>query len=324
MDTDHDDHMSNDFNQPRTRWEAPATPVVGPSSEIHVARDRLASFFRDRATRAGVLARRLLGMPKKTDEQLADHLVRERRRKTRIDGSVEGSLTRTAWLSWELLSLGCPPDHAAVVRTVGYILAQQERPGSFGEGCSDDQHARKTCSHYVRGFFSPGTRETVAPPVVLPSGVVVGGDDAARFAASCLALRVALRAGEDRRTGVRQHVESLLEMDDLWDAAGSWPATLAFLALGATALGPLEYRGPVADVAAGIVGRQDPDGGWQGVDLLHALDMLMAVGTPASLDAVRRALPLLCTLQHENGAFDEDGSEERALIALRALALVDR
>jgi hypothetical protein len=29
-------------------------------------------------------------------------------------------------------------------------------------------------------------------------------------------------------------------------------------------------------------------------------------------------------LQHENGAFDEDGSEERALIALRALALVDR
>ncbi len=316
--------MPNEFNHPRTRWEAPATPVVGPSGEIRVARDRLAAFFRDRATRAGVLARRALGVPKKTDEQLADHLVRERRRKTRIDGSDDGSLTRTAWLSWELLSLGCPPDHAAVVRTVGYLLAQQERPGHFGEGCSDERHARKICSHYLRGFFSPGTRETPAPPVVLPSGAVVEGDDPARFAASCLALRVALRAGEDRRTGVRQHVESLLDMAELWDPDGPWPATLSFLAVGVAALGPLEYREPVAQLAAGMIERQNPDGGWHDVDLLHALDMLMAVANPVCLDAVRQALPVLCTLQHENGAFDDEGNEERALIAVRTLALVDQ
>ncbi len=60
------------------------------------------------------------------------------------------------------------------------------------------------------------------------------------------------------------------------------------------------------------------------MDLIHALDMLITVATPACLDAVRRAAPLLCTFQHESGAFDEGGGEERALIALRALALVEQ
>ena len=130
------------------------------SSERAVARARLAEYFRDRKTRAGVLARRLLGTAAQADAMLTEHLIRERRLQTRIDGSMDGGLVPTAWAAWELLQLEAPADQAGVVRTVGFLLGRQEQPGRvFGEGCRPYMHERRLCSHHVGGFFSAAPEE---------------------------------------------------------------------------------------------------------------------------------------------------------------------
>ena len=64
-----------------------------------------------------MLARRMLGVEAPEEDVLVEHLIRERRRYTRMDGSSQGSLMTTAWATWELLQLDCPADHAVVVRT---------------------------------------------------------------------------------------------------------------------------------------------------------------------------------------------------------------
>ncbi len=296
-------------------------PAVA-QTDVRDAIHRLAEFFRGRQTRAGLLARRLLRRPAPDDLQLADHLVRERRRKSRMNGSIAGSLVQTAWTTWEFLELDCPTDHAAVVRTLGYVLAQQDRPGHFGEGCDPTRHEARLCRHHVSGFFSPGSQDETVAPLSFPSGVVTERDPDARFAASCFALRVVLWAREDRREGVRRHIESLLAMPGLWDGAGGpWSPDLVFFALGALALAPLEYRDRLTERSEQVLARQDPDGRWAGASLFHALDMLWSVPAAPAREALRRAVPLICGLQREDGTFDEGGHEEVAIIGLRALSL---
>lgn len=291
-------------------------------TDVRDAVQRLAAFFRDRQTRAGLLARRLLRRPARGDEALADHLVRERRRKTRMNGSMDGSLVKTTWAVWEFLELDCPTDHAAVVRTVGYVLAQQDRPGHFGEGCDPARHEVRLCRHHLSGFFSPGPPDESVAPLAFPSGLVLERDADARLAASCFALRVVLWAREDRREAVRRHLESLLALPGLWDHwDGRWAPDLVFFVLGALAPAPLEYRGRLAELAAHIARQQQPDGSWPSASLFHALDMLWSVPTTAAREAMRRALPLLVARQREGGAFDDEAHEERALIGLRALSL---
>lgn len=290
------------------------------ASGISDALDRLAAFFEDRETHAGLLARRLLNRVKSGDAQLAEHLVRERRRRTRIDGSVDGSLVDTAWTAWELLDLGCPTDHAAVVRTIGYVLAQQDRPGHFAEGCSEDRHERNLCHHFMKGFFSPGGADRPLAPLSFPTGVTATSESAARFAASCAALRVVLRAGEERRASVRRHLDSVLSLaerpDDLELDGGQ---DLTFFALGALALAPPAYREPLQRLTRHVADRQDRDGRWDGAHLFHALDMLSSAHTSAAREALEQAAPLLCSMQLANGALDADGREEPALVAVRVL-----
>jgi hypothetical protein len=316
---------TNDVPAQQDRWVGQGPALVEHGVELTTARERLADFFRGRATRAGVLGRRLLGQSDPGDAQLADHLVRERRRRTRIDGSMDGALIPTAWAAWELMDLGCPPDHAAVVRTVGYVLSRQDRPGHFGEGCTPERHDRKLCRHHLSGFFSPASRDEEVAPLRFQSGLVVDDEEQARFAASCFALRVVLRAREDRRASVRRHVESLVQLEGLWEPLGAaWPADLAFLALGALAFGPLEYRAVVEGITETLVRQQQDDGCWPGVHLVSALDTVLSGPGSSSRDAVRRALPRLLSLQTASGAFDPTDSEEQALIALRALRAADR
>lgn len=291
-------------------------------TDVRDAIERLAGFFRERQTRAGLLARRLLRRSAPGDPALADHLIRERRRKTRMNGSIGGSLVQTAWVAWEFLELDCPTDHAAVVRTIGYVLAQQDQPGHFAEGCEPERHHGGLCRHHVSGFFSPGPQDEPAAPLSFPSGVAVDDDAAARFAASCFSLRVVLWAREDRREGVRRHIESLLQLPQLWETEGGpWSLDLRFFALGALASAPLEYRSRLAQLAARLLEHQQSSGTWPGTHLFHALDMLWHVPTAAAQEAIRRAVPLLCSMQHESGAFDAEQHEEPALIALRALSL---
>src|SRR3990172_5248288 len=75
------------------------------SREHSVVRDRLAELFRDQKTRAGVLARRLLRTEVPGDAALAELLIRERRTKTPMDGSIDGGLLPTASVPPPLLPL---------------------------------------------------------------------------------------------------------------------------------------------------------------------------------------------------------------------------
>ncbi len=291
------------------------------SRERSVARARLAEYFRERKTRAGVLARRLLKAPAPDDAVLAEHLIRERRLQTRIDGSMEGGLVATAWAAWELLQLEAPTDQAGVVRTVGFLLGRQEQPGRvFGEGCRPYMHERRLCSHYVGGFFSAAAEEHPVAPLTFPSGVVVSEERAARFAASCFALRTVMRAGEDRREGVGRHVASLLDMDALWSwEDDAWSSDARMFAFGAIASAPLELRDRATRAMARVLERQERDGFWPDADAFHALDMVQLAPTQEARAAVARMASPVCRLLDD--ALERDGGEERALIALRALAV---
>ncbi|MBI2537164.1 MAG: hypothetical protein HYW06_09460 [Gemmatimonadetes bacterium] len=293
------------------------------SRERSVVHDRLWEFFRDQKTRAGLLARRLLHREAPGDAALAEHLIRECRLKTRMNGSLDGALVPTAWGAWELLQLEAPMDNAGVVRMVGFILRQQDQPGRvFGEGCRPYLHERQWCSHYVGGFFSAGPTEQPIAPARFPTGAVVNEEQHARFAASCFALRTVIRAGEDRRDGVRRHVASLLDIPGIWSEwAGTWSPNLVFFALGAVALAPLDLRERAAQASAQVLARQQADGSWPGADLFHALDMLLLVPTAEAREAVRRAAPLACRLIQDGETLTEDGGAERGLVVLQALAL---
>lgn len=262
---------------------------------------RAADFFRGRNTLEGVVARRVLRVPSHEDEDLADHLIRERRRKSRMDGSLNGSLVLTARATWELLELGAPNDHAGVVRFTGYLLEQQDLPGRW----SDDGQAGN-------GFFSPGPRSEPIAPLVLPSGTVFTEEDDARFVASCLALRAVLRAGHDRRAAVRAHLDGLL-------AIRAIDSHLAFVALGALGMAPPPFLDRIGPLVEEVGRRQADDGSWGDVTIFHAVDMLLSLPTAQARAVVRKAAPLIAALQTDSGAFDETESESIALIALRAL-----
>jgi hypothetical protein len=293
--------------------------------ERTAARERLSDYYRDRQTRAGVLARRLLGLERPQDADLTGHLISERRRRTRLDGSVDGTLIPTAWLAWELLQLESPADHAGVVRTVGFLLTQQDQPGRFfGEGCRPYLHERQLCNHYVGGFFSAGPPERPLAPVTFPNGIAVPDEQQARFAASCFALRTVMRAGEDRRDSVQRHAASLLDIPGLWSEwGGAWTPDVTFFALGAIALAPLDLRERSAQAAGQVIARQQTDGSWPGADLYHALDMLLLMPTREAREAVRRAAGQVCRRVNDGEALGGDMGEERGLIALRALAVSD-
>lgn len=303
-------------------WTTQNQPAVPSPEELTQAKERLREFFRDRTTRPGVVARRLLGQPRRDDPTLVEQLIAERRRKTRLNGSTDGSLVRTAWTVWELLELDNPVDHSAVVRTVGWVLTQQDKPGHFAEGCDPDRHERRVCRHFLNGFFSAGTADQDIGPLTFPSGVTVEAEHDARFAASCFALRTVLRAGEDRRAAVLQHVDGLVELlkqPDAW--GGDRNPDLVFFALGVVALAPIRYRPGLEALVKQVVDRQHPGGGWSNASLFHACDMLLLAPTAAARDALRRATPLLCSMQQPSGAFDSENDEEKALIGLKVLLL---
>jgi len=286
--------------------------------------DRLAEYFRPRKTRPGVLARRLLKIEAPDEDVLVEHLVRERRRYTRMDGSSQGSFVRTAWATWELLQLDSPPDHSGVVRTVGYLIPRQDQPGRhWGEGCAPDRHERRECQHYLNGFFSAATADEALAPLRFPSGVELADEAGARFAASCFALRSVLRAGEDRRTAVRRHLESLLHLPDLWEQAGRWSTDLALFAIGALAFAPLDLRERAGAALDAVASRQGRDGNWPEASAFHAADMLLSVPRAEARRVVVRTAPALWAALEQDGLTDGDEQEERALIALRALLTPD-
>lgn len=273
----------------------------GPPRALAAALEGAAAFFAKRDTLHGVVARRLLGTPGPDDRDLADHLIRERRRRSRLDGSIGGSLVTTAQALWELLELGAVRGDAGVVRLSGFLLTQQDRPGRW----SDDGIAGN-------GFFSPGPRSTPIAPLSLPSGTVFTSEDDARFVASCLTLRAVLRAGHESRAPVVAHLESLLRLRVL-------EPHLGFVVLAALGMAPPAYWTRIDALVAEAAHHQRDDGSWPDVTVFHAVDLLLPVPTRAARLLIARAAPFIAGQQVESGAFDPSGNEAIALTALRAL-----
>lgn len=296
--------------------------AMGGSESVREALESVAEFFAPRATRAAVLARRLVGRSRTEDADLTEHLVRELRRRSRIDGSIGGSLVATAWAAWELMDLGCETECAGLVRMIGYVLAQQDRPGHFGEGCTPDRHAARECHHFVTGFLSAGGQDFELAPLALPTGATFEREDEARLAASCFALRSVLRAGEDRREAVRSHLSALLASPL---AADPWATDrnpdLFLLMLGATGHGPIDTRAELGPMLDTVVRAQQRDGTWTGTSTFHALGMLARLPDQRVQHVATVAAPLLCAMQRPSGAFDPTDNEEWALIATRTLIL---
>lgn len=281
---------------------------------------RLATFFENRATRPGLIARRALGRLTNSDLGLHDRLIREMRGETRLDGSVGGATVPTIWRAIELMELGHQSDQAGVIRVMGWILNLQERPGAFGEDCADQRHANKVCQHFIGGFFSAAPPNERLSPVSLPSGKVFRSEGAARFAVSCLALRAALMAGNERRAGIQRHLESLVVLRETWTSWDGYFAPDAIVsALSALAVAPPPFRDILPDLTGFIAEHQSADGTWPHADLFHVLEALLLAGTLKAKLAVCQAVPALLAIQHPEGGFGNTAMEERALIGLRAL-----
>jgi len=317
---------------------------------IHRAIDRAVVYFDGRETRAGLVARRLLGRVRPEDARLDATLVRDRRRKIGSDGSVGGDLVATAWLAWELMDLGLHTGHESVRRTVRWLLGRQDKDGA--ELCLPRRHEFAASEHSIGGFFSYRAPGRALRRLVLPDGGTAVSDQGSRFLASCFALRTVLRAGQlevealaeaqaaegaysVRRTKlgikpkpplgildlplVRRHVGSLLALPKMWDSwGGLWQPTLTVSALAAIAWAPLPFRAQLPILAEHLALNQRPDGSWRNLDIVHAVDALVAVRLPQAREAVALAAPKLARLQTPKGAVGTGPHvEERTLAVLR-------
>ncbi len=287
---------------------------------VHKAIERVSAYFADRETRPALVARRLLGARRESDEKLAATLVREHRSRQKSDGSVANDLVVTAWFVWEMLDLGQPPDSPAVSRAVKWMLARQDKDGAY----APHQPGKKTPvdPRYAAmgGFFAYRTAGRTIARLALASGASVTSDSGSRFLASCIALRSVLRAGHGNETLVRRHVGTLLALPKLWDTwGGVWNPTLMIGALSAIAWSPEPFRNQLPILAEHVALNQKPDGSWRNLDIVHAVAALVDVPLPQARESVALAAPRLARMQTQNGSLGAGATaEERTLIALRA------
>jgi hypothetical protein len=286
--------------------------------------ERLALFFGAEQTRQGLLARGALGRSGRTDPELTNALLDRLRAEIRADGSVGGSVVATMWRAHELMDLA-PASKAGVEPLIRWVLALQGKPGAFGEGCDRLRHAQRVCEHFVIGFFAPAPPEQRLAPITLPNGKVFRAEPAARFAISCLGLRAVVRAGQQARPMVQQHLQSLVHLADQWTTwNGYFAPDVIFSGLHALAVGGPAYSDVVRRVVELAASNQAPDGGWPNTDLFHALDALVAANMPVASQCLRRAVPALMSRQRADGTFGAMAQQERALIGLLTLLAAER
>jgi hypothetical protein len=282
--------------------------------------DRLALYFGPERTRQGYLAREALGRPDAADAALAERLRGELAAGVREDGTVGGATVPTIWRVHELLDLGGRSEAPAIARSLGWLMAQQDRPGAFHDGCDRVRHARHLCQHFLAGFFSPAPPAQRLAPVTLPTGKVFRVESAARFAISCLALRAVLRAGQGGQPAVQRHLQSLATVSEQWTEWNGYfsPDTIV-AGLHALAVAGPAYRDAVRRLVGIVTSHQGIEGDWASADLFQVLDALLAADTPEAQVTVRRAATALEARQRPDGTFGAMAQQERALIGLRAL-----
>ncbi|MEO6055225.1 MAG: hypothetical protein ABI860_05490 [Gemmatimonadales bacterium] len=284
------------------------------------ALERLALYFAGLRTRQGILARAALGAPDPMDAATVRDVAATLTASLRPDGSVAGGAVPTIWRAHELLDLGAPPDEPAVARIVAWLLERQGQPGAYGEGCDKPRHAQRVCRHYVQGFFAPAPPEIRVAPITLPNGKSFRSEPAARFAVSCLGLRLVLRAGLGNRPVVVHHLESLGQLAAQWSTwTGFFAPDVIVAGLHALALGGPDHRKPVTTLVDMVSAHQGLDGFWRNADTFATLEALLATGLPEAQRVMRRVTPALEDLQRGDGSFGAAAEQERALIALRAL-----
>jgi hypothetical protein len=279
---------------------------------------RLQAYFASAPTRQGILARRLLGQPSPDDPQLAKDLAARLIAEIRADGSVGGAFVSTAWAIIELNDLG--GDSVAAKRISQWLLARQDAPGRFGEGCTPPRHTGRTCEHFMQGFFAVAPATERVAPLTLPTGKVIRSEGTARFAASCLALRAVILAGKGSDSGVRQHIDSLTAAATGPLPTDHYPLEFAVAALSTLAHARLDETA-VAVYRDLLLKRQKEDGTWSSLDCFMTLEALMAEGSEKALHAVRKAVPSLLATQRRDGTFGALARQERALIGLKAMLI---
>jgi hypothetical protein len=289
---------------------------VAPEDAI----ERLALFFTTLPTRQGLLARRALNRKAADDDALTRRLMEKLRSEIRPDGSVDGAVVPTIWRVQELMDLGYRGDETSCARVLAWIMGLQQKPGAFSHGCNPTRHAHRMCEHFISGFFAPAPPEQRLAPIMLPNGKVFRAEPAARFAISCLALRVALRAKVERGPLLEQHLASLIQLQEQWDDWKGYFAPDAIMAgIHTLALLTPSPDGLRSRLVGLITAQQGQDGTWANTDLFHTLETLHAIGTPEARATVRRAVPALLARQRIDGSFGPTAQQERALIALRSL-----
>jgi hypothetical protein len=280
--------------------------------------ERIGLFFGLERTRQGVLARAALGQGRETE--LVSGLVAGFEAEIRADASIGGAVVPTIWRVHELLDLGRSGQDPAVHRAMSWVLRLLGKPGAFGDGCDKPRHAQRICEHYVRGFFAPAPPEQRLAPITLPNGKVFRAEPAARFAISCLALRAALRTGQQFRPPVQQHVMSLVGLAEQWTGwTGYFAPDVIVAGMHALALAGPEHQPVIERLVKLFAEHQAPDGTWPNTDLFHVLEGLLATRHPVAKAAIQRARPALASRQRADGTFGSPAQQERALIALRAL-----
>jgi hypothetical protein len=286
---------------------------------------RLARYFAEQPSRAGILARAALGRAAPGDAELARELRAKLAAELRRDGSLGGAALPTIWRVHELLDLGEPADGPAIRSATAWIAALQARPGAFGEGCDKERHARRGCEHFLTGFFAVAAPDQRLAPVTLPNGRTYRAEAAARFALSALALRALVRAGESGRPPVGEHLDSLGRFAEQWKDWGAvLPADAIVAGMHALAESGPRWRSAAERLMPGVLRRQGLDGTWPGADLFPMLAMLEAVATPQARTMGRYALPALAARQRADGSFGAPARDERALIALKAALWAER
>lgn len=258
--------------------------------KVEHALAQVGGYLAERNPRPGLLARQLLGREAPGDAKLAELLVNERRARSRMDGSIGGSLVKTAWAAWEMMDLGTDGMSGGLDRLVSWTLAQVESANPTVDGA----------------------------PVTLPNGAVFADPEAAAFAARCLGLRVVLRARKEARPAVARLVAQL--------ADGPQPSTLnlSASALAALALVPPPHRRHLDGLVQRLGKAQGAGGDWPDAELFHMLEALVLAGIRPARAVVARAAPALLARLGNDGGFDhvppdDPIHDERSLIGVRAL-----
>jgi len=266
------------------------------------------------------VARRSFGRAFVSDAVLREQLIGSVAATVRPDGKAS-DFSATALAVLDLVDLEAPA--ARIQPPLDWLMAQANRPGAFGEGCTAARHAHRVCEHFVGGFFSPAPPSQRAAPVSMPNGKVYRVESQARFAASCLALTGALRAGRTHEPAVQRHLDSFTNLQLEWQSWGEFLVPdLAFNAIAALSAAPERWR-PTLEGLVRLAGNQQlPDGTWPKADFFNALDGLCRVDHPLVGPILVRALPGLLQRQRDDGSFGNVAADERALIGLRVLERV--